>query len=93
MQEQLLPEERLDLLRASDRDRPWYSLDDKRVCAICERIFAGREIEIRSRGRSHSLHCPSVDCPSDFRHWLIWQPAPDGASPPVDEKDGEYSFL
>lgn len=39
------PEERLDILKAADSQRKWYSLDDERVCAICNRVFTdGRSI-------------------------------------------------
>ena len=94
MLDRLLPEERLELLRAADCERPWHSLDDKRVCVVCERIFSGREIEIRAQGRFRSLHCPTQDCASDFRDWLIWKPAQAAAfSPSLDGKDGEYNFL
>ena len=46
MQKHLDPEERLDILRRADGIRKWNSLDDKRICVICERVFTGRQIEI-----------------------------------------------
>jgi len=73
-------EERLDVLRAVDTERTWYSLDDKRICTICDRIFTGRQISITATGVARfSLHCPTQGCPSDKRHWFFvhanpWQP-------------------
>jgi len=65
-------EARLDVLRAFDTERKWYSLDDKRVCAICDRIFTGRQINIhRDQRRRFVLNCPTQDCPSDQRHWFF----------------------
>ena len=40
MQKNLTPQQRLDILRASDRVRKWQSLDDERVCVVCEQILA-----------------------------------------------------
>ena len=36
----------LSILRAGDRFRKWNSLDDRRVCSVCERKFKGKQIEI-----------------------------------------------
>ena len=65
-------EERLDLLRAADKERKWHSLDDERVCVVCNRVFTGRQIRIRrdQRGR-FLLHCPTDDCPSCAPHWFL----------------------
>ena len=64
-------EERLDILRRADGIRKWNSLDDKRICVICERVFTGRQIEIRRdhRGR-YRLECPTEGCPSFVAHWF-----------------------
>ena len=40
-------DDRLSILRAGDRFRKWNSLDDQRVCSVCERKFKGRQVEIR----------------------------------------------
>ncbi len=40
-------DDRLSILREGDRFRKWNSLDDQRVCSVCERKFKGRQIEIR----------------------------------------------
>jgi hypothetical protein len=71
MPRHLIPEERLQILRKADRFRRWNSLDDERVCVVCERIFSGRQIEIirDQRGRQ-LLKCPTDGCPSFVAHWF-----------------------
>ncbi len=71
MQKHLDPEERLDILRRADGIRKWNSLDDKRICVVCERVFTGRQIEIHRahRGR-YKLECPTEGCPSFVAHWF-----------------------
>ena len=65
---------RLSLLRSGDRFRRWNSLDDQRVCSVCERKFKGRQIEIRRLpGGRCKLHCPTLGCPSGPRRWLYWR--------------------
>jgi len=34
-------DDRLSILRAGDHFRRWNSLDDQRVCSVCERKFKG----------------------------------------------------
>jgi hypothetical protein len=71
MQKHFTPEQRLEILRAGDSERKWYSLDDQRVCVVCDRVFTGRQVDIRrdQRGR-YLLHCPSGGCPSYVAHWF-----------------------
>jgi hypothetical protein len=71
MRKHLVPERRLDILRAGDGLRKWHSLDDKRVCILCERIFTGRQIDIScdQRGR-YLLKCPTNGCASIAAHWF-----------------------
>ena len=73
----ILPEQRLAILRAADPERTWYSLDDKRVCAVCDRIFGGRQVEIQrdQRGR-FILRCPTPACPSTMGHWFLCEVSP-----------------
>src|SRR5436190_7123275 len=40
------PGERLEILRAGDKLRTWSSLDDERICMLCQRILNGWQIEI-----------------------------------------------
>jgi hypothetical protein len=65
-------EQHLDILGAADTFRKWYSLDDKRVCVICDRVFTGRQIEIErdQRGR-YLLKCPTSGCRSFAAHWFF----------------------
>src|SRR5205814_2764681 len=46
MDSHLLPKEKLAILQASDSRRKWHSLDDQRVCVLCDRTITGRQIEI-----------------------------------------------
>lgn len=67
----LLPEEKLALLQAADTRRKWYSLDDQRVCVLCDRAITGRQIEIRRDGNGGStLHCPTEGCASLPSDWF-----------------------
>jgi len=64
-------DDRLLLLRAGDRFRRWKSLDDQRVCSVCERKFKGRQVEIRRfAGGRYELYCPTLGCPSGPHQWL-----------------------
>jgi len=64
-------DDRLSILRAGDRSSRWNSLDDQRVCSVCERKFKGRQVEIRRfpAGR-YKLYCPTLGCPSGPHQWL-----------------------
>ena len=65
------PEDRLSILRSEDQFRRWNSLDDKRVCILCERKFNGRQVEVRrfTNGK-HALHCPTEGCDSGPHQWV-----------------------
>jgi len=64
-------EERLNLLRTTDQFRHWSSLDDKRVCILCERKFNGRQVGIsRGRGGKLHLHCPTEGCAAGPNQWV-----------------------
>ena len=64
-------DDRLLLLRVGDRFRRWNSLDDQRVCSVCERKFKGRQIEIRRLpGGRYKLCCPTLGCASGPHQWL-----------------------
>lgn len=95
MKNLLTPEERLTLLQTLDRNRPWYSLDDKRTCLVCQRVFSGREIQILERAdNGFSLHCPTPDCPSDSAQWSVWQEiATHKATEIAGLNRDEFSFL
>jgi hypothetical protein len=74
----LTAEERLKILRAGDKLRTWSSLDDERLCVLCERILSGWQIEILrdQRGR-YLLKCPTSGCDSFAAHWLYLSNAAD----------------
>ena len=64
-------DDRLSILRAGDRFRKWNSLDDQRVCSVCERKFKARQVEIRRFPRgSYKLYCPTLGCPSGPHQWI-----------------------
>jgi len=94
MQERLNSQERLEILRTVDKHRRWYSLDDKRVCAVCDKVISGRQIGIRGGPGRYTLHCPTPDCPSNFSHWFLYRPLDaDGTSIPFPPTTAEMSFL
>jgi hypothetical protein len=69
-------DDRLSILRAGDRFRKWNSLDDQRICSVCERKFKGRQVEIqRSPGGRYKIYCPTLGCPSQPNQWF-YPPAP-----------------
>jgi hypothetical protein len=64
-------DDRLSILRDGDRSRKWNSLDDQRVCSVCERRFKGRQIEIRRfPGGRYKMYCPTLGCPSRPNQWF-----------------------
>jgi len=64
-------DDRVSILRAGDRFRKWNSLDDQRVCSVCERKFKGRQVEIRRfPGGRYKLYCPTLGCPSGPHQWF-----------------------
>ena len=71
---------------------PLY-IDDKRVCAICERVFSGRQIEITfiSKNKGYLLQCPTPECSSNHRDWFSWSEAESPAES-LDETR-EFSFV
>ena len=64
-------DERLSILRAADKFRKWASLDDKRVCVLCETQFTGRQVQIARDRRGHfQLHCPTESCKAGPGRWV-----------------------
>ena len=64
-------DERLLMLRAADQLRTWNSLDDERVCVLCERKFSGRQVQIfRNRAGGFELRCPTDKCASRPTQWV-----------------------
>jgi hypothetical protein len=65
----LTNQDKLDVLRRADQFRSWESLDDKRVCMLCERTFTGRQVEITGSGTRTRLHCPTDGCTATQSEW------------------------
>jgi hypothetical protein len=89
----LLPEAKLAILQAGDPRRKWYSLDDARICVLCDRAITGRQIEIVSDSAGgYSLRCPTPGCPSLPSDWFYRGNA---CSEPksATSRNGEASFL
>lgn len=64
-------EEKLAILQEADRFRKWKSLDDKRVCLLCDRTFTGRQLNVtRDRRGRYQLHCPTEECRSTAHEWV-----------------------
>jgi hypothetical protein len=65
------PQEKLALLQVADPRRKWYSLDDQRVCVLCDRTITGRQIEIvRDAAGAYFVRCPTEGCPSLPNDWF-----------------------
>jgi hypothetical protein len=62
----------LELLQQVDRFRVWNSLDDRRRCLVCDRVFTGREV-VLSAGEDGKEplrgYCPTSDCSSIPMDW------------------------
>ncbi len=69
-------DEKLAALQEADTLRKWHSLDDRRVCVLCDRVITGRMIDVwqDSRGAFHS-HCPTPGCPATPRDWFYHGPS------------------
>ena len=62
-------DEKLVALQQSD-SRKWCSLDDARVCALCEEIITGRMIDVWQDGKgAYHLHCPTSGCAGAPQDW------------------------
>ncbi len=68
-------DEKLTVLQEADSLRKWHSLDDRRVCVLCNRLISGRMIDIwRDRRGGFRLHCPSPGCDATPRDWFYHGP-------------------
>jgi hypothetical protein len=90
---QLLPEEKLALLQTADLRRKWHSLDDQRVCVLCDRTITGRQIEVISDAAGgYSLRCPTEGCPALPSDWFYHGSVFSGHRDPSGRNE-EASFL
>ena len=64
--------DKLSILQANDHFRGWHTLDDERVCAICDRKFSGNEVVIliSLTGDDVEVRCPTPDCQSRVHQWV-----------------------
>jgi hypothetical protein len=69
----LSAEEKLELLKQLDRWRGWTSLDDKRLCLGCGRLFSGHEVEFVNGAAQNTteVHCPTHGCQSIPLDWIL----------------------
>lgn len=64
-------EAKLTALQENDTYRKWHSLDDERVCILCEKVINGRMIDIwESRPGIFHLQCPTPTCAGTPRDWF-----------------------
>jgi hypothetical protein len=74
-------DEKLNILQEADSIRPWSSLDDRRLCVLCNRVITGRMIDIwQDAHGSYHFHCPTPGCPAEPRDWFYHGPMTIGAA-------------
>ena len=85
-------DEKLVALQHADPERKWRSLDDHRVCALCEKVITGRMIDIwQDEGGEYHLHCPTPGCcgsPSDF----LYRGAAETSHKPTSDQQIDFEF-
>jgi hypothetical protein len=62
--------DQLSILRANDHFRDWHTLEDERICALCNRKFTGRDVVISTTGDEVELRCPTSNCRSGVHQWV-----------------------
>ena len=88
-----LLEQKLAILRALDTRRKWHSLDDERVCVLCDRTITGRQIELIQDGPGRfTAHCPTEGCASSPGDWFYHGNANASPKPPA-HRTSEVSFF
>ena len=71
MNKRLGLQDKLVALQESDSYRKWYSLDDRRVCVLCEKLINGRMIDVwQDKIGTYLVHCPTPGCPGTARDWF-----------------------
>lgn len=71
MNKRLGLQDKLVALQESDSYRKWYSLDDRRVCVLCEKLISGRMIDVwQDEIGTFLVHCPTPGCPGTPRDWF-----------------------
>lgn len=65
-------DEKLSALQEADPFRKWYSLDDQRVCVLCDRVIRGGMVDVWQDEKGvYRLHCPTPGCSSSPRDWFF----------------------
>lgn len=65
-------EARLQMLNEGDPLHPWTSCDELRQCAVCDRIFSGRQVRRRRSGFGFGpLRCPTRGCTGGPSSWVL----------------------
>ena len=64
------PADKLTILQANDHFRDWHTLDDERVCVLCNRKFTGHDVEVSNSSEEVQLRCPTPNCQSGVHQWL-----------------------
>ena len=62
--------DKLSVLRAHDHFRDWQTLNDERVCVLCDRNFTGHDVRVLTTGDGTQLHCPTANCQSGVHQWV-----------------------
>ena len=84
--------DKLEILQSLDHFRTWRywkSLDDQRVCILCEKKFKGHEVQItRFDNGKDELQCPTKDCNSGPHQWVY----PDARLIPDTTEPGWWGY-
>ena len=66
----LTPGHKLRLIQTHDTRKQWWTLEETRFCARCERLFVGRDIKVFENGRGgFQFRCPTERCTGGFADW------------------------
>lgn len=58
-------------LQEADSYRRWHTLDDRRICLLCDKVITGHEIKIRPLGHgTYRPQCPTRGCRASAREWF-----------------------
>ena len=64
------PTDKLSILQVNDHFRDWHTLNEERVCALCDRKFTGHDVVISIAGDEAELRCPTPQCQSGVHQWV-----------------------
>ena len=64
------PTDKLSILQVNDHFRDWHTLNEERVCAVCDRKFTGHDVVILTAGDEVELGCPTPHCQSGVHQWV-----------------------